>query len=788
MAEALTPMMRQYRRIKGELPSDVILFFRLGDFYEMFFEDAQAAAPILDIALTKRNHVPMCGVPYHAVDGYLARLIRAGRKVALCDQVEDADASKRIVRREITRVVTPGTAIEDAVLESGRHNFLAAVVRDGDTAGAAFLDLSTGLFYGEEADARDGLPGVLQQAAPAECVIPAAAAEDPELRRAFREAGTATVSPGDDWPFEYEAAHDVLVRHFGVQSLAGFGCDGHPAIVRAAGGVLHHVREALRRDVGHVRGFRVRQAADMLLLDDATCRNLDLVPRPGARRETTLLGVLDVTRTAMGARLLRDWIVRPAADPDRVRARHDAVAALTEDRALLRDLRDALEPVRDLERLVARLGSGTGNARDVRAIGASLARVPALRDGTAAHPAARIRALGEQLRPLPELVGLIERALVDESPLTIRDGGLIRAGYREALDALRQTAAEGKQWLARYQASEQARTGIKNLKVRHNKVFGYYIEITKGQLGHVPDDYTRKQTLVNAERFITPELKEYENRVFGAQERAMGLEYELFQEVRQGVVEQTAAIQATAAAVAELDVLGAFADRALALGYTRPVITGGAAVRIKAGRHPVVEQMPDAERFVPNDTLLDCGANQLVILTGPNMAGKSTYIRQVALIVIMAQMGAFVPADEAELGLVDRIFTRVGASDDLARGRSTFMVEMQETANILNNATPRSLIVLDEIGRGTSTFDGISIAWAVAEFLHNHDRVKAKTLFATHYHELTDLARTMPGIKNYNVQVRERNGTVVFLRRIVPGGADKSYGIQVARLAGLPPE
>ena len=788
MADTLTPMMRQYRRAKAELPPGVILFFRLGDFYEMFFEDAKEAAPILDIALTRRNKIPMCGVPCHAAEGYLARLIRAGRKVAVCEQVEDAAQARGIVRREVTRIVTPGTVIEDDVLQSNCHNFLAAVCRAGEGFGIALLDLSTGLFLGEAALSAESLRTSLSRFAPTEFAVPSEQAEDPALCAAFASQPDVQVTACEDWTFGYAAAYDLLTRHFGVQSLEGFGCEGMSALVGAAGGALYYVREELRRDASHVRTLRVRAAEDFLHLDETTCANLDLAPRRGRPAAATLLGVLDVTRTAMGGRMLRDWLLRPPARVDEIRQRHDTVAALHADRGQLQDLRGALGEIRDIERLLTRISGGSGNARDVLAVGQSLASLPALRQRVADHPDALLCELAGRVALLPELAALIGRAIADEPPPTVREGGIIRPGYHAELDELRGAATRGRQWLAEYQAREQERAGIRNLKVRHNKVFGYYIEVSKGQSGNVPDDYSRKQTLVNAERFITPELKEHENLIFGAQDRSRALEYELFTQVRDAVERETAQLQATAAAVARLDVLAALAERAAALGYARPDITEGDALRIKAGRHPVVEQMPEAERFVPNDALLDCGPNQLIIITGPNMAGKSTYIRQVAMIVVMAQMGSFVPADEAEIGVVDRIFTRVGASDDLARGRSTFMVEMEETANILNNATPRSLIVLDEIGRGTSTFDGISIAWAVAEHLHNSAAVKAKTLFATHYHELTDLARTMTGVKNYNILVRERNDRVVFLRRIVPGGADKSYGIQVARLAGLPGE
>ncbi|HPF98962.1 MAG TPA: DNA mismatch repair protein MutS [Kiritimatiellia bacterium] len=791
MSDQTTPMMGQYRRIKGEVSADTILFFRLGDFYEMFFEDAKEASQILDITLTKRQGVPMCGVPFHAAESYLAKLIRAGRKVAICDQVEDPSVARGIVRREITRVVTPGTVLEDHVLDSGRNNYLAGLFLAGDVFGLAMLDVSTGAFWIEESRDPTQVADNLARYAPAECIVPEEHEEDPALRALLQGAGSSLLTAYEGWTFEYDTAEDLLKRHFSVHSLSGFGCDGHRAGVGAAGAILHYVSHELRRQVAHVRQLSVRHPADYMLLDDATISNLDLVASRGTSRTgspTTLLGVLDATKTAMGSRLLRDWMVRPLMKLDEINHRHDAVQALGEDRRLLGDLRDRLLQVKDLERLIARLGAGTGNARDLRALDLSLAELPGLKEQFASHPVATLSSLVTKIEPLPDLVALIDRAIVDEPPIAVKDGGMIRKGYHAELDELKAAATEGRQWLADFQAREQERTGIKSLKVRHNKVFGYYIEITKANLADAPADYIRKQTLVNAERFITPELKEYENKILGAQERSLQLELELFQEVRTAAVAETARIQQSAAAIAALDALGALADRALALSYVRPRMTDAGLIRIRDGRHPVIEQMTDAERFVPNDTILDNLDCQVVIITGPNMAGKSTYIRQVALIVIMAQMGSFVPAAEAEIGVVDRVFTRVGASDDLARGRSTFMVEMQETANILNNATSKSLIVLDEIGRGTSTFDGISIAWAVAEYLHNQPRVKAKTLFATHYHELTDLALALPGVKNYNVLVREKNDKIAFLRKIVPGAADKSYGIQVARLAGLPAE
>ncbi|MBT3191808.1 MAG: DNA mismatch repair protein MutS [Verrucomicrobia bacterium] len=779
-------MMRQYRRIKGEMPEDVILFFRLGDFYEIFFDDAKAAAPVLDIALTKRNDMPMCGVPYHALDGYLAKMMRAGLKVAICDQVEDPAASKGIVRREVTRVVTPGTVTEDSVLDAAQHNFLAGLCRVGNGFGISMIDLSTGLFWGELLVSVDGLRDELRRFSPSECVVPEAQADDPELHRMLGELAGLHVTTCEDWTFGYDAAYDYLTRHFSVHSLEGFGCEECEPVVCAAGGVLHYVKADLRRQVGHVRSFQTRTPSEFLILDEATCSNLDLIPMRGRTGSTTLLNVLDATKTPMGARKLRDWILRPLAELNGITARHDAVDGLVQDRALLHNVRGAFGPVRDLARLIARIGAGSGNARDLVAVGQSLEALPEVRLLVSDHPSPLLSGLAELMPPMPELVTLIQESIHDEPPVSMKDGGIIRDGYREELDKLREAATQGRKWLAEYQVQEQERTGIKKLKVRHNKVFGYYLEVSNAQLANVPEDYVRKQTLVNAERFITPELKEYESTIMGAHDKAVMLEHELFAEVRAAVVEETDRIQQASEALAELDVLASLADRALALRYVRPAMNDSDRLVIEDGRHPVVEVMPDAERFVPNHTTLDCTANQLHIITGPNMAGKSTYIRQVAMVAIMAQMGSYVPAVSAEIGVIDRVFTRVGASDDLSRGRSTFMVEMQETANILNNATPRSLIVLDEIGRGTSTFDGISIAWAVAEHLHNNGDVKAKTLFATHYHELTDLTLTMDGVKNYNILVRERDDKIAFLRKIVPGGADKSYGIQVARLAGMP--
>lgn len=777
-------MMEQYRRIRRELPENTILFFRLGDFYEMFMDDAKEAARILDITLTKRHDVPMCGIPYHAADGYLAQLIDAGKKVAICEQVEDPAAAKGIVKRAVTRIVTPGTILDEGTLDRAKNNYLAGLVRDGDRFGLAMLDLSTGAFWIEESASAESLRSNLARDAPQECIVPEISIEDDLIDPIL---GNTLKTICEDWTFEADNAEDVLLRHFKVHSLKGFGCENSPLGLRAAGAVLHYVATELRRNLAHVRRIQLKNPDDYLLLDETTVMNLELIaPLNPARQgpKSTLLSVLDSTRTAMGARMLREWIVRPLRELSAINARHDAVSAFVENRMLLNDVRDVLGNMRDLERIMSRLGSGGGNARDLRAVGESLDQLPKLKELLTQNQ--NFQTLEKTIELLPDLGKMIDEAIDDEPAVSVKEGGMIRRGFSAELDELRDAAGKGKQWLAEFQASEQERTGIKSLKVRYNKVFGYFIEVTNSNLSMVPEEYVRKQTMTNAERFITPELKEYENKILGAQERAIALEQEIFQQIREEVVKEIDTIQRNARAVAEADVLAAFAENALTRRYVRPQMSESDELEIRDGRHPVVEQMPGAERFVPNDTMLNNTDHQLIIITGPNMAGKSTYIRQVALITIMAHIGSFVPASEAKIGLVDRVFTRVGASDDLARGRSTFMVEMQETANILNNATPKSLIVLDEIGRGTSTFDGISIAWSVAEFLCTNPAVRAKTLFATHYHELTDLSLTMPGVQNANVLVKERGDQITFLRKIVPGGADKSYGIHVARLAGLP--
>ena len=774
MSAKLTPMMRQYLEIRRGLPPNTLLLFRLGDFYEMFFDDAKEASALLNVALTKRGGTPMCGVPYHSARTYVAKLVEAGKRVAICDQVGEVTPGK-LVRREISRILSAGT-LDDFGLEDNRHNYLAAVCSGKAGFGLAWLDLSTGEFRLAEIMEESMLTDQLARLQPGELLVPAG---EEDRGQAWQIAPTAH----DGFAFDPVQAAELLREHFRVQSLDGFGCAAMPLGVGAAGALLHYVTRSLRRDANHLAPPKPWHAGEYVMIDAATQANLELVEARGPQG-TSLREAIDRTLTPMGARLLRGWILQPLRDLEAIAARQDLVAAFHDDAPRLAAVRDILRDMRDMERAVSRLSLASGNARDLVVLRASLSLLPPLRAALASDADSPLCGLAAQIRTFDALATLLESAVVDDPPPTLRDGGMIRAGYNPDLDGLRRAGTEGRQWIAELQEREIARTGIKSLKIRYNSVFGYYIEVTRTNLASVPDDYTRKQTTANAERFITPELKEMEGRILGGEERARALESEIFAQLRAAVLEETSALQESARAVARIDALAGLAETARTFRYVRPKLTAGGAIRITDGRHPVLDQTMQAGRFVPNDTDLDADKHRLVILTGPNMAGKSTYIRQVALLVLLAQTGSFVPAVGAEIGLVDRIFTRVGATDDLARGQSTFMVEMNETANILNNATSRSLVILDEIGRGTSTFDGLSIAWSVAEFLH--DTTGCRTLFATHYHELTDLARTRPGVANCNVAVREWNDDVIFLRKIVPGPADQSYGIQVARLAGLP--
>ena len=790
MSDELTPMQRQYRAIKRELPPGAILMFRLGDFYEMFGEDAVVASPILGATLTRRAGQPMCGIPYHALDAYLAKLIRAGKTAALCDQMEDPRTVKKgaIVRREVTRIVTPGTITEDGLLDADANCYIAAVSGHG----LALLDLSTGEFAVEPFDSAEKLADALARYTPAELVLPKPDEEEDGDRpvAADLQSAAKNTSYAEAWTFSLDAAREELLRHFNVTALDGFGLEGKPDLVCAAGALLHYVHVTLRHAVDHVRSVRIRESADFLALDAGTIRHLALLPGDGVAKEASLLGVLNVTRTPMGARRLAGWIRQPLRRADAVNARLDAVEAFVKDRISLSTLRERLGGVRDLERLIAKVDSGRANARDLRALAASLRPVADIRgeldDGRQVANGTFLASIRDGLSPEVDVVSLIDRAICEQPNVILTEGNLIAPGYNADLDELRQMAAAGHQWIAEYQAAEIARTGIKTLRVRRNSVFGFYIEISKAAAVAAPPEYERRQTLTNVERFTTPELREYERKVIGAQERSYALEADLFRDIVAKVALRTAPIQQTASALGDLDAILSLADRALAAGYVRPLVDESDVLEISDGRHPIIEQLPDAEPFIPNGTKLNGTTDQIMLITGPNMAGKSTYLRQVATIAIMAQAGSFVPASSMRLGALDRVFTRIGAGDDLARGRSTFLVEMQESANILNNATPRSLIVLDEIGRGTSTFDGISIAWSVAEYLHENPKVKAKTLFATHYHELTDLSEKFKGIKNYTVRVKEDGDRVVFLRRIAPGVAERSFGIHVAAMAGLP--
>lgn len=788
LQEVLTPMMRQYKEVKGTIPKDAILLFRLGDFYEMFFDDAIQGSRLLDITLTKRHEVPMCGIPFHALDNYLPRLIESGVKVAIADQMEDPKQVKGIVKREVTRIITPGTLMDNSILHPDKSNYLVAVAFQKPKYGVACLEVSTGVFRITELDSEEELENELSRLACKEIVVPETllASWDSETRRPVK-GGEILWTTLDDGRFSYDSASRYLMEHFSVGSLDGFGCMEMSVSVSAAGAALYYAVENLKHEAGHINGLKTYNTKEYMLLDPATRRNLEIVESSrGGSKDHTLLKVLDDTRTSMGSRLLREWLLQPLYNKMRIEERLDAVEDFKFEPLTLAELQESLGVVRDLERIIARLNVGSSNARDLVALSTSLGILPSLKTLIFGYKSKLISDYNDQIKTFPELTELISKAIIDEPPLTITDGGIIKNGYDCVLDEHRSASSEGKNWIAALQSKEQERTGIKSLKIRYNKVFGYYIEVTQSNLSLAPQDYIRKQTLVNCERFITPELKEVENKVLGSDDKAKALEYELFQKIRGKCVEYTSEIRNTASAIAALDVLSAFAEVARRNNYARPVITDSDKIRIIGGRHPVLETFLANERFVPNDTLLDNQENNVIIITGPNMAGKSTYIRQTALLVLMAQAGSYIPSDEAEIGIVDRIFTRVGASDDLSRGQSTFMVEMVETANILAHVTNKSLVVLDEIGRGTSTFDGLSIAWAVAEFIHNTPSAKAKTLFATHYHELTELAMTCSGVKNLNVAVKEYGDKVIFLRQIISGAADKSYGIYVARLAGLP--
>jgi DNA mismatch repair protein MutS len=783
----VTPMMEQYLRIKRE-HRDAILFFRLGDFYEMFHEDAKTASPILEIALTSRQKVPMCGVPYHAVNSYLAKLLKQGFKVAICEQVEDPKTAKGVVRRDVIKVLTPGTAIE-VDLEGAKENvFLASVFFGQDGWGLALIDLASGQIRTTEGSLENTklLTDELFRASPKEIVLAEGQDEKVERLTARADFGPFLKSRVEDWVFDFPQSESVLLEHFKVGSLAGFGLEEKKLAVPAAGALLYYLKKVRKDSLSLVQRIFYVHAGQQMTLDATTIKNLELIRnlRDG-RVKDSFLDVIDFTVTSIGGRLLRAWLLQPLVDEAAVNARLDAVEEWLGMTVERRSLRESLKGVFDLERLTGKISLAAAHPRDLVSLKRSLAPLPgiqALLKGFRAGLNTETLAAWDNGE---DIAALIDRSILDEPAFLLTEGGIIKDGFSSGLDDLRSVSRSGKSFIAGLEKRERERTGINSLKVRYNKVFGYYIEVTKPNLHLVPPDYTRKQTLLSSERFITPELKEYEEKVLTAEEKIAELEHGLFLEVREAVARETERLQRIAAAVARLDVLSSLAELASQRNYFRPLVDRNDRISITEGRHPVIEKTL-TEPFIPNDTHLDRGANQILIVTGPNMGGKSTYLRQVALITILGQMGSFVPAKRAEIGVVDRIFTRIGAMDFLNVGQSTFMVEMLETANILNNATPRSLLLLDEIGRGTSTFDGLSIAWAVAEHLHEKEDIRPMTLFATHYHELTDLALTMKRIKNYHVSVKEWKEEVIFLRKIVPGPSDKSYGIHVAKLAGIP--
>ncbi len=784
-------MVQQYLEIKDQYP-DAILFFRMGDFYEMFFEDAKTAARALSITLTSRNKndpepIPMCGVPHHSARNYVARLIDQGHKVAICDQVEDPGQAKGLVRREVVQVVTPGMVVDDSFLEAKANTYVAAVARKGKQLGIACMDVSTGEFRATMTDSMEAVVQEVARVAPKEVLLPESLAADGKAAALMERVRHLAVTEVEDEQFETRRGREALCDQFDTHSIEGFGLQDMPAAVAAAGAVLGYVRAAQKQTLSHVTRITPYSLDNYLWLDENTTRNLELLANMGTgKRQGSLLDVLDKTVTAMGGRLLRQWTRYPLMDPQAINERLDAVGEARDQPVARENIREALTSVYDLERLRTRISMGRANARDLLSVKESLKRLPALWTELGRFSSALFadsEVLGDELA---DVAALIEEAVDDDAPQAIREGGIIKPGYHEELDELRDMAGNAKGWIASMEAKEREKLGINSIKVRYNKVFGYYIEVPKTHSDAVPPGYHRKQTLVNAERYITDELKEYETRVLGAEERAAALEFELFTDLVHRVADENHRLLAASGYLARADALCALAHVADHNGYCRPEVSDDGRLEIHEGRHPVVEQMVAAGRFVENDILMDMEQNQVMIITGPNMAGKSTILRQAALSVVMAQMGSFVPAKSAAVGIVDRIFTRVGALDNLSAGQSTFMVEMQETANILNNATPRSMVVLDEIGRGTSTFDGMSLAWAVAEYLHELDGLGVKTLFATHYHELTDLAQTLPRVVNYNVAVNEWRGEIMFLHKLEPGGTNRSYGIAVARLAGIP--
>jgi DNA mismatch repair protein MutS len=777
----LTPLMKQYHEIKRNYP-DTIVFFRLGDFYEMFGQDAVIASKVLQITLTsrdkgKKDPLPMCGVPHFTADSYMGKLVLAGYKVAVCEQVEDAKEAKGIVKRDVVKVVTPGTFLPDNPKE---NNFIAGFFKKENIYGVAVADITTGEFLVYET--HNSLEDEINRFQPKEILYPFSLKNNPDVI----SLGDFYLTGYDDWYFDYIEAYRKLITHFKVTSLDGYGCEGMIVAISAGGALLNYLEETQKSKLAFNR-IRVLRRESRMMLDATTLRNLEITKNmQSGALEGSLLWVIDETITPMGGRLIRNWLLNPLLDVREITRRQDAIRAMIDESELFTKQQGHLKGIYDIERLASRIGNSTANARDLQALRNSLKILPELKGVLQQYADRTITSLSEQIDVLADIERLIDTSIAEEPPPGLKEGGLIRKGFHAEIDELRTISSSGKDFIASLQAGERERTGITSLKVGYNKVFGYYIEITKSNLSQVPDEYIRKQTLVNAERFITPELKEYEAKVLGAEERLKNLEYEVFTGIRDDVSKETETLQKTAAAIAELDAVQSLAYIAKKNNYECPAVDDGPVINIVESRHPVIERLLSGDKFIPNDALIDANANKISVITGPNMAGKSTYMRQISLIVLMAQIGSFVPAREARVGIVDRIFTRIGASDVLTKGQSTFMVEMIETANILNNATEKSLILLDEVGRGTSTFDGISIAWAVVEYIAKH--VRARTLFATHYHELTELSLTLEGIRNLNVAVKEWGDEIIFLRRIEEGAADKSYGIQVARLAGLPDE
>jgi DNA mismatch repair protein MutS len=785
---ALTPMLRQYHAVKQEVP-DALLLFRLGDFYELFFEDAVTASRELEITLTARHKdseqpVPMCGVPYHAAEGYIARLLRKGYKVAICDQMEAPQKGSKLVRREVTRIVTPGTVTDSNLLTPGENNYLLALTESGDELGCAFLDLSTGEFRASQFSGDNRWSRLLLEVdhlSPREVLFPE------RMKAAVNQLDGITKTALDDWLFDMDYASRILRDQLKTATLEGFGLSNKVLATGASGAIVHYVRQTQKAALEHINTLSCQETAAYLVLDPSTIRNLELLESSAGEARDSLLGIFNRTRTGMGARLLRGWMIRPSIDSREIEARYEAVEEMSRSTAVSDEVANSFEGIFDLERLLSRITIGTAGPRELASLRSSMGRLPAVGAVLEKLKAPRFASLHARLDLLEDLHTLLSRAVSENPPLALADGGVIREGYHQELDELRNLSKNNKAYLAMLENRERERTGINSLKVRFNNVFGYYIEISNANLHLVPKDYDRKQTLVNGERFSTPELKEYEGKILTAEERILEIEKQLFQEIRTQIAAEARRIRETASVIAELDVVANFAFTARHYGYVRPQITSADELSIHKGRHPVIEALAEqhrADRFVPNDLYLNDSSDRIIILTGPNMGGKSTFLRQAALMVIMAQMGSFVPAKMMKFAIVDRIFTRIGASDHLTRGRSTFMVEMTETAIILNSATSRSLIVLDEIGRGTATFDGLSIAWAVIE--HIQTNIRAKTLFATHYHELTELADLLPGIRNYHVTVKETENRIIFLRTIESGPADRSYGIEVARLAGIP--